>query len=260
MKVPLAVSVTATNPGRFEAEARARAAEWQLPFFERALKSPLGPMLETHAQAFFVLGGDGWSLIDAEGSLQFSHGLAHLRITRLQTQSDQPDQLIQVSGLRAGDTVIDCTLGLGADAMVCAHVVGPTGRVTGVEASRALALLVETGLEKLPLPRGEERQLEVVNAQAIDFLRAQPDHSADVVFFDPMFTRPKSASTAFEVLRRYAVHHPLDAGTLREARRVARRHVVIKSGPGDKAMRELGLKAEPLTRASTFWWSVLPPL
>ena len=75
-----------------------------------------------------------------------------------------------------------------------------------------------------------------------------------------MFTRPKSASTAFEVLRRYAVHHPLDAGTLREARRVARRHVVIKSGPGDKAMRELGLKAEPLTRASTFWWSVLPPL
>lgn len=274
MRVPLAVTVTATTPGRFEAEAKARAAEWGLPFFERALKSPLQPLLDAHAEAFLVLGGDGWSLTDAESALQFSPGLAHLRIGRLRTQADQPDQLIQVSGLRAGDVVLDCTLGLGADALVCAHVVGPRGRVVGVEASRALALLVKSGL------RGEgsgvataaphrslrdhlspgERGLEVVHSTAFDFLRTQPDRSADVVFFDPMFTRPKRSSKAFEVLRRYAVHQPIDAATLHEARRVARRHVVIKSGPGDKALRALGLKAEPRSRASTFWWAVVPPL
>ena len=254
MKVPLAVTVTATTPGRFEAEAQARAAAWGLPFFERALKAPLLPMLEAHADAFFVLGGDGWSLVDAEGSLQFSLGLAHLRIKRLQTQSDQPDQLIQVSGLKAGESVIDCTLGLGADALVCAHVVGSTGRVIGVEASRALALLVETGLEARP-----HGALSVVHSTALEFLRAQADRSADVVFFDPMFTRPKKSSTAFEVLRRYALHQPLDAQTLSEARRVARRQVIIKSGPGDTALRALGVKAAPLTRASTFWWGVVSP-
>ena len=96
-------------------------------------------------------------------------------------------------------------------------------------------------------------------AQAIDILRAQPDPSADVVFFDPMFTRPRKSSTAFEVLRRYALHQPLDAQTLSEARRVARRQVIIKSGPGDTALRALGVKAAPLTRASTFWWGVVSP-
>lgn len=257
MKEPLAVTVAARTPGRYEAEARARAAEWGLPYVDRPLKSPLQPLLDAHADAFLVLGGEGWSLVDAQGSLQFSLGLAHLRIGRLRTQSEQPDQLIQVSALRAGDVVIDCTLGLAADALVCAHVVGPSGRVIGVEASRPLALLVKTGTE-LQGPRGAgERVLEVVNGRAVDFLRTQADRSADVVFFDPMFTRPKKSSVAFEVLRRYAVHAPLDAVTLNEARRVARRRVVIKAGPGDRSLRALGLTPQPLTRASTFWWAVL---
>ncbi len=250
MKVPLAVTVAARAPGRYEAEARAKAAEWELPFFERALKAPMPPLLEK-ADAFFVLGGDGWSLVDAEGPLQFSPGLAHLRIVRLTHEQQQPDQLVQVSGLKEGDSVIDCTLGLGADAMVCAHVVGPKGRVTGVEASRALWLLVKTGLAEL------ESRIDVVHSTAFDFLRAQPDKSADLVFFDPMFARPKKASAAFEVLRRYAVHQPLDAATLDQARRVARRQVIIKAGPGDASLRALGLKPQPLTRASTFWWAVV---
>jgi 16S rRNA (guanine1516-N2)-methyltransferase len=273
VKVPLAVTVTATTPGRYQAEARAKAEEWRLPYFERAAKSSMQLMLETQADALFVLAGDGWSLTDAHGSLQFSLGLAHLRIGRLQHQLQQPDQMVQVSGLKEGDSVIDCTLGLGADALVCAHVVGSTGRVIGVEASHALFLLVQTGLERLrgegselrtTTPRRSAQQpsvdLTVVHSTAHEFLRTQSDKSADLVFFDPMFSTPKKSSAAFEVLRRYAIHQPLDEATLHEARRVARRQVVIKTGPLDKSLQHLGLTPKPTTRYSTFWWAVVPPL
>ncbi len=250
MKAPLAVTTTAKQPGRYARVAREVAEAWQLPFLERGEKTPLARLLETDAEALFVLGGDGWTLHDTHGAAQFSPGLARVRIARLRDGVQQPDQLIQVSGLTSGESVVDCTLGLGVDAQVCAHVVGASGRVVGVEAARPLAMLVQLGR-----PPG----VEVIHARAADFLRAQPDASFDVVFFDPMFSHPARASAAFGVLRRYAVHAPLDEPTLREARRVARRCVVIKTGHHDTALAPLGLRSTPLTRFSTFAWARVPP-
>ncbi len=48
--------------------------------------------------------------------------------------------------LRAGDTILDCTLGLGQDALVAALVVGPSGRVVALEKSLALYAVVSEGL------------------------------------------------------------------------------------------------------------------
>ncbi len=254
MKVPLAVTVAAKHPGRYEGTARAKAAEWQLPYFERPLKFSLAKLLEVHAEAAFVLGGDGWTFHGPHGAMQFSPGLAHVRIERLRTGVQQPDQLLQVSELREGDTVLDCTLGLGVDAQVCAYVVGARGRVVGLEASRPLALFVAEGLRSLG------SSIEVRHTRALEFLRTQPAASFDVVFFDPMFGRPVKSSAAFEVLRRYAVHEPLDEETLQEARRVARRCVVIKTAHRDTSLNALGLRATPLTRMATFAWARVAPL
>ncbi|MFZ5443488.1 MAG: class I SAM-dependent methyltransferase [Myxococcota bacterium] len=251
MKLPLGVTVAGKHPGRYLDEAKARAAEWGLPLLERPLKGSLAELLETRADALFVLGGDGWVLADAAGSLSFSPGMSLLRIKRLAAgQAD--DVIVRLCELRPGDSVLDGTLGLAADAQVCAHVVGATGRVVGVEASRALALLAREGLRRAGSP------IEVVHGSTLEVLRRQEAGSFDCVILDPMFELPRRASPAFETLRRFAVHEPLDAETLAEARRVARRWVVVKGGRYGKDFKRVGLAPVELTRGSPVMWARVP--
>ncbi|MBL8912797.1 MAG: class I SAM-dependent methyltransferase, partial [Archangium sp.] len=221
MKSKLAVTVTAKQPGRYVAHAKEKAAEWGLPFVDREKKMSLAPMLEAHADAFLVLGGDGWTLSDGQGSLRFSPGMGAVRIRRLINTPDQSDDvLLKLAELKAGDTVFDGTLGLAADALVCAFRVGDTGRVIGSEASLPIFALVSEGL------RASGSQIEVRHGGAAQVLREFEDHSLDVITLDPMFEVPKKSSTAFEALRRFAVHQPLDEETLAHARRVAKRCVI----------------------------------
>lgn len=252
MKAPLAVTVSPKNPGRYQHAASAKAAEWALPFFERALKSPLEPMLASLADAFLVLGGDGWTLHDARGSLAFSPGMAQVRLRRLAATTQDEDTILRLCELKAGDSLVDCTLGLAADSIVCASVVGPTGRVLGVEASRPLSILAREGLAALA------PNIEVRHGLADDVLRALGPGSVDCVIIDPMFEAPNRASVQFETLRRFAVHAPLTHETLTLARRVARRWVVVKGGRRGTELTRLGLQRVEVRRASPLQWARLP--
>ena len=253
----LAVTVTAKSPGRYAADARLAAEAWGLPYVERERKSALEPLLGRVARAFLVLGGDGWTLHDASGELRYSPGLAQIRIKRLMSRErGEPaddDVLLRLGELRAGDSVLDCTLGLGADALVCEHRVGPTGRVTGIESSKALYALASTGL------RRSGSKIEVVSGKAADVMRRElKSGSFDCVIIDAMFDRPKRASPSFEILRRHADHSPLDEVTIAEARRVARRWVVIKGSRYGKDFARLGLTPVPLTHEGPLIWARLP--
>lgn len=254
MKAPLGVTTTGKAPGHWAPTARARAQAWGLPFFERALKSPIEPLL-AHAEALLVLGGDGWRLASDEGSCGFTPGLAVVRLKRLENGQQAEDVIVRLGELRAGDVVVDGTLGLAADALVCARAVGPTGRVLGAEASLPIYALVSEGLR--PDPRSAP--IEVRHATAHALLRSLPARSADVVTLDPMFDRPRKAAPGFAVLRRHAVHAPLDAETLAEARRVARRWVVVKAGRYGKEFERLGLREERLVRGSPVRWARVAP-
>jgi hypothetical protein len=139
------------------------------------------------------------------------------------------DQLVRLGEIGPGDIVLDATLGLAADALVCARAVGASGRVIGVEASLPLFLLVKEGLARMrPFPKSCAVEPRLGRAEAL--LAELPDGSVDCELFDPMFDRPRRASQAFDVLRRFALHEPLTEETLLEARRVARRWVVVKVG------------------------------
>src|SRR5205814_10498223 len=134
------VTVSHTLRPELEARARACAAAWELPFFAREKSTGLPD------GTFLVLGGDGWTLRDPTGALRFSEGLARLRIKRLEAGEDD-DVLMKLCELKPGDHVLDCTFGLGADAQVCAHVVGARGRVVGIEKSLPLWALASEGLK-----------------------------------------------------------------------------------------------------------------
>ena len=140
------------------------------------------------------------------------------------------------SGEAPPERVIDATLGLAKDALHVATVLGCP--VTGLERVRLLCCLAEDGLAQLaredrPWSAGA-RRVEVVEADAAVWLAAQPTASADVVFLDPMFPRPRPAAAGFELLRAVAWPAPLSPALLREATRVARR-VVLKVPAGDPA-------------------------
>ncbi|WP_224242786.1 class I SAM-dependent methyltransferase [Hyalangium gracile] len=236
--------------------AQQAASEVGAPYVERTHKRPLASMLADTADALIVMEAEAVSLVDAEGSLRFSPGLAHLRVKQLDAGVHE-DMLLRVSGLREGERVLDCTLGLAADAQVAARLVGPSGAVTALEKSSALYLLVRYGLETLPR-HPLACPIQAVYADASEYLRTLPDGAFDVVLFDPMFERQRKSSVAFQTLRRYADYAPLTRETVAEAQRVARRAVVIKGSRYSSDFKKLGLQPEPARPNATVLWARLP--
>jgi hypothetical protein len=256
--VPLGVTVSARGGLRTLAYARARAEAWELPWLDRPPHGGLGQLFQGTARALLVHGGKGWVLMDALGQLRFTPGMAAVRIKRLIAGTQQPDFLVRLGELRPGDVVVDGTLGLAADALVCAHVVGPSGRVIGIEAARALYLLVSEGLEARSVPATSCR-IDARFGDARQVLDAMPAGSADCVLLDAMFERPRVGAPAFEMLRRFAVQQPLGQPLIDAARRVARRWVVIKIGRHGRELKRLGINPVPATRPGALQWARLPP-
>lgn len=257
--IPLAVTVSTRQGPRLAVSARAQAAAWGLPWLDRPERGGLEALLELEAEALLVCGGRGWVLRDRHGEVSFSPGLSAVRVKRLERGGQGEDHLVRLAELRPGDVVLDATLGLAADAIVCARVVGETGRVIGVEGSRALYLLVSEGLSRLGRPP-RSCEVEPRFGRAEEVLATLPRGSVDVVLIDPMFERPRRASAAFEVLRRFAVHEPLTPEVLAHARRVARRWVVVKAGRYGGELRRLGLEPARMHRAGPIQWARIGPL
>ncbi|MHB8876585.1 MAG: class I SAM-dependent methyltransferase [Myxococcaceae bacterium] len=251
--MPLAVTCSGHCEPKLVQRARAGAAAFGLPFIARGQKQALSELLESDADAFLVYGADGLTLWDKEGWLRFTPGMAHLRVKHIDS-GFRDDHLIRLGELRDGDQVLDCTLGLCADALVAARAVGPEGRVVGVEKSRAVLAVVTEGLAAHdPGPRS--CRVELVAGDAAEVLRQSADGSFDCVLFDPMFAKPRRSSEAFESLRRHADYTPLTPQMLEDARRVARRWVLIKAARYSTDLKKLGLRPEPGRRSATVVWA-----
>ncbi|MBF5043063.1 SAM-dependent methyltransferase [Aggregicoccus sp. 17bor-14] len=253
---PLAVTTSDRSAPELARRAQEAAREVGAAYLERTHKRSLASMLERDADALVVLEAEGVSLVDAQGALRFSPGLAHLRVKQLDA-GVQEDMLLRMGGLAEGERVLDCTLGLAADAQVAARLVGPTGEVTGLEKSAALYLLVRHGLAGLPAhPRAGA--LRVVHADAAQFLRTHASGAFDVVLLDPMFGRARPSSVAFATLRRHADHGALTRELLAEAQRVARRLVLLKGARYSQDFKKLGVRPEPARPNATVLWARLP--
>jgi hypothetical protein len=254
----LAVTWSSEPSPKHVEDARRVATRWGLPLYERPRKGSLRQALGVVARCLLVRGGDGWTLVDEQGPLRVSPGLALLRLKRLAVGGAMPDLLLRHAGVLPGETIVDATLGLGADARVLASAAGAQGRVIGLEASLPLAVLLAEGLP-LEAPWPGSAPLEVHHARADAWLAAQPARSVDLVFFDPMFERTKAASPAFHVLRRFAELTPISRTAVDEARRVARRLVLMKSSDPE-VFPALGLEPlAPSPNAIVYWGRAVIP-
>ena len=101
---------------------------------------------------------------------------AFLKISAIDEPFDEPvnDQLIELAGINAGDTVVDVATGIGDPALSVARRVGPTGRVIATDQSTAMLAIAEKRAREQGLTNIEFRQLD---ANAYDF----PDATIDAV-------------------------------------------------------------------------------
>lgn len=260
------------TPAELDA-ARAAAARWGLPLADRGRRS----LDEVRADA----GADGLLLLTQRASTlviphrrsgetgedprgrAWSPGMGALRAKRVAKRlvAERPsaadrDPFFEAAGIRAGDSVLDCTLGLGADALVAAVAAGPSGRVVGIEGSAALAAWVGEGLARSSLPGAERIQVVVGDHAAV--LAALPDRSYDVVCFDPMFRHARAEPGGFDVVRALADARPLAPEALERARRVARRWVVVKDGAPGWDLARLGLTPLPSARGAHRYYARIP--
>ncbi len=243
----IAVTTPLSGAPRDVEEARAAAMRHGLAVEPRDGRSLVALAAACGADAVLVVSADRVSLWSAGDERAWDPGMAALRLRRHEAgERTTRDAFLEAAQLRPGDAVLDATLGLGMDAFVAAGVIGPGGRVVGVEASPALAALVAEGQRRHPTDAA--RRIEVVAGDAAEVLGRLPARSFDVVVFDPMFRQPRAAAAAFDLVRRLGSPAPLAPGTLARARQVARRHVVVKDGVPGWDLARLGLTPLPCAR------------
>ena len=160
----------------------------------------------------------------------FHPNSAMFRIKRL--MKEERDPFVDAANLLEGMSFLDCSLGLGSDSIVASFVVGETGSVTGIEARQELAYLVkagfrtwDSGYEEIDKAMGK---IKVIEGYSLDFLRAQEDNSVDCVYFDPMFDESILESDGIRGLMNFAVYDGLSHEMVDQAKRVARKRVVLK--------------------------------
>lgn len=196
------------------------------------------------APVILVARDDTLVLEEADDRLFFHPSLAHLRLQNIKLRG-AADHLTEALDLRPGQSVLDCTLGLGADAIVESYAVGEGGQVTALEKSPLIALVISYGLAHY---KGEShddilsalRRIKVINDDYRSYLKELPDKSFDAVYFDPMFRCPMEKSAPLSPLRQLAEGSPLEEESVREACRVARRRVVMKEAWYSREFARLG--------------------
>ena len=196
------------------------------------------------AENILLVKKNSLSVVTAEGELFFHPNTAHLRIKNL--RGGEGDRLIDALKISDGSKVLDCTLGLGSDAIVESFVTGESGKVVALEINPLIAEVVRHGLknfsEDSPHILNAMRRVEVINVDCEKFLATCADNSFDAVYFDPMFRRPIQKSSGLNPIRPLADARPLTDEIIREARRVAKFRVVMKEHSGSAEFARLGFK------------------
>ncbi|MHB8171105.1 MAG: class I SAM-dependent methyltransferase [Thermincolia bacterium] len=189
-----------------------------------------------------VVGRNKISLVTPQGEYYFHPSMAKLRIKQLARGLTDP--MVEAMVLQPGDTILDCTLGLAADALVSSYVTGPRGCVVGLEGVKILAALVEKGLQTYrdtnPEVTVAARRIEVQAIHHLEYLICLPDNSFDVVYFDPMFRRPRIKSSSMNTLREITMVDSISPEAIYHAQRVARKRVILKETNGSLEFSRLG--------------------
>ena len=233
MPLPIAVTTAAKPSPKTEALAQEMSALLEAPFLPRQGRSLTDVYATANTERLLICGSDHLRLHDrATGAEYFYH--PNMFLTRGSVVlGGGIDQFLQAVDLRPGDRLLDCTLGFASEAALASLILGDTGSVVGLESEPALVAVTRQGLQTFPLRSAPLaaalRRIEVVAADSRSYLPQCQTGAFDVVYFDPFFEERLSGSEAsVSPLFVFGNPAPLSPEAVTEARRVARRGVVIK--------------------------------
>ncbi|MEG3070683.1 MAG: class I SAM-dependent methyltransferase [Candidatus Syntrophopropionicum ammoniitolerans] len=196
------------------------------------------------AEGVLVVSSQKISFLIEKDKIFFHPGLALPRIKEI--NNGKTDQMISALSLQEGDSVLDCTMGLGTDAIVASYITGSRGTVTGLECSPIISELVKRGLQSYQIENEKimlaMRRIKVIKTKHKVYLASLKTGSYDVVYFDPMFRYPGRKSSGINTLRILANHDPIDHETIKMAYNAAAKRVVIKERRGSTEFARLGFK------------------
>ena len=196
------------------------------------------------AENILVVKNNSLTLSTEYGELFFHPNTAHLRIKNL--REGKGDRLIEAAEIQSGSKILDCTLGMGSDAIVESFVAGETGQVVALEKNIILAEIVRHGMKTFSDENLQTlaamRRIKIFSTDYLDFLKNCEDNSFDVIYFDPMFRRPIKKSNGINPLRVLADHSPLTVEAVQEARRVARKKIIMKESSNSGEFSRLGFE------------------
>ncbi|WP_310828919.1 class I SAM-dependent methyltransferase [Paenibacillus pedocola] len=182
--------------------------------------------------------------------MEFHPSMGFVRAKRI--LKGEPDPMIEAAGMQPGDSVLDCTAGLGSDSLLFAVHGGAESAVIALESSLPLYTLLLEGMRHYTSGQIKVnealRRIQVVHSEHLQYLRAIPDNSIDIVYFDPMFRVPLMDSSAISPLRQFANTAALSAESVAEAVRIARKTVLLKEKALSGEFARLGF--EELLRGS----------
>ncbi len=226
-----------TTAGRTNEEMKVHTKEISnklgIPYIDRRKKGVQALLQSMQCDQCMVVGKERIELhtINEADPLFFHPSSSHFRLKRL--LRGEMDPLIEALELEEGMAVLDCTLGMASDSITISHVVGEKGNVVSLEGNRYVALLVEKGLQQWETNFKEMRtamnNITVICNRYEALLPLLPDDSFDCVYFDPMFDVPVNESEGIQPLRNWAVYDSITEETIKEAKRVAKKRVVLKN-------------------------------
>jgi hypothetical protein len=230
--------------------AKAVASATGLPFVPRAkLKD---------GQVTLVV-EEGGAQLPLDGRIIRSHpGRGLERVRRLARGLDS-DPLIDAAALRPRDAVLVATFGLGEDAAVLAHAVGRHGKFVGLEPCPLLAALAFAGAPYWARPANDAmRWAEIVCCDHSTYLRKARPGIFDVVYLNLVFERPAWAPPDDTGLSLVPDPPPVTVEDIVEARRVARRWVIVRDARPGLRLDRLSIPVLPFRASADSVYGRLP--
>ncbi|MDD2401959.1 MAG: class I SAM-dependent methyltransferase [Clostridia bacterium] len=214
-----------------------------IPFITRK-KMSLNKIREMYELDYLLVVEKEKVILKGETTLFWHPSMAVPRLKAL--RNGNIDSMIEAMDLKVNYNILDCTLGMAADALVSAFAVGIKGKVTGLEANKYIAFITKWGMDNFAGQNTHIKELfpriNAINIRYENFLEKQADNSFDVVYFDPMFRRGFHRSNSINAMRPFAEHQALNIEIIEEALRVAKYRVVLKESSSSSEFERLGCK------------------
>jgi len=186
-------------------------------------------LVQREGEAMLIVESDRISALKDGKRLFFHPSLAIIR--RANIRSGERDYLIESLDLKGDERILDCTLGLGSEAILIAYFL-PRGKVIGLENSPLIKIVVEEGMKHANFPQKwvteAVKKIEVFKADYKEYIR-KTEEKFDCVYVDPMFEHPGYSSSAINSLRPFADNSTIDTKDIEVMKRIAKKRIVVKA-------------------------------